>query len=229
MTLPLMNYHLKVKEVIEVLFYDEIFCSIQGESSDSGLPCIFIRLYGCPVGCSYCDQPQKADQKKRISVENIINKVLKFKGVRNICITGGEPLIHKEVLPLTWELMSMDYKVSIETSGCVPIEDHGYRRSYKYVMDIKCPSSGVAHKNIFENLLRLQSNDEVKYVIANREDYEYMKMVLKKYPTSASILVSPMFDKDHKAVIGKELVDWILEDRLNVRVQIQLHKILGVL
>lgn len=212
-----------------MMYYDEIFCSIQGESSDSGLPCIFIRLFGCPVGCSYCDQIQNKDQKKRISVENIVNKVLKFRGVKNICITGGEPLIHKEVLPLTWELMSMDYKVSIETSGCVPIEDLGYRRSYKYVMDIKCPSSGVAHKNIFENLLHLQTNDEVKFVIANREDYEYMKKVLKKYPTPASILVSPMFDKDQKAVIGKELVEWILEDRLNVRVQIQLHKILGVL
>ena len=215
--------------MIDMLFYQEIFESIQGESSDSGLPCIFIRLYGCPVGCSYCDQPQKADQKKRISVENIVNKVLKFKGVKNICITGGEPLIYKEVLPLTWELLNMGYKVSIETSGCVPIEHYEYQRSYKYVMDIKCPSSGVSHKNVYENLLHLHFKDEVKYVIANREDYEFMKTVLKKYPTSASILVSHMFDKNQKAVIGKELVEWILEDRLNVRVQIQLHKILGVL
>ena len=211
-----------------MIFYDEIFCSIQGESSDSGLPCIFIRLFGCPVGCSYCDQPQKLSQKKRISVDNILKQVFKFKGVKNICITGGEPLIYEEVIPLTQELMRNGYKVSIETSGCVPIEDAGYRRSFKYVMDIKCPSSGVSHKNIFENLLKLQFNDEVKFVIADREDYEYMKKVLKKHPTSASILVSPMFDKDWKAVIGSELVDWIIEDRLNVRVQIQLHKILNV-
>ena len=211
-----------------MLYYDEIFCSIQGESSDSGLPCIFIRLYGCPIGCSYCDQPQSPENKKRISVENVINKVLKFKGVKNVCITGGEPLIHKEVIPLTWELMHMGYKVSIETSGCVPIEDLGYKRSFKYVMDIKCPSSGVSDKNIFENLLHLQSNDEVKFVIADREDYEYMKKVLKNNPTSASILVSPMFDKNNKAVIGSDLVDWIIEDRLNCRVQIQLHKILSV-
>ena len=95
-------------------------------------------------------------------------------------------------------------------------------------MDIKCPSSGVSEKNLFENLLHLQSNDEVKFVIADREDYEYMKMVLKKYPTQASILVSPMFDKNQKAVIGKDLIEWILEDKLNVRVQIQLHKIIGV-
>lgn len=212
-----------------MIYYDEIFCSIQGESSDSGLPCIFVRLYGCPVGCSYCDQPQTPDQRKRISVANIVNNVSKFKGVKNVCITGGEPLIYKEdVIALTWELMHLGYRVSIETSGCVPIEDSGYRRSFKYVMDIKCPSSGVAEKNIFDNLLILQSNDEVKFVIADREDYEYMKKVLKKYPTQASILVSPMFDKDNKAVIGKELVDWIIEDKLNVRVQIQLHKILEV-
>lgn len=211
-----------------MMYYDEIFCSIQGESSDSGLPCIFIRLYGCPVGCSYCDQPQSPDQRKRISVENIVNKVLKFKGVKYVCITGGEPLIHKEVIPLTWELMHMGYRVSIETSGCVPIEDLGYKRSFKYVMDIKCPSSGVSEKNIFDNLLHLQNNDEVKFVIANREDYDYMKKVLKKYPTSASILVSPMFDQNQKAVIGNELVEWIIEDRLDVRVQIQLHKIIGV-
>lgn len=214
--------------VNSMMYYDEIFCSIQGESSDSGLPCIFVRLYGCPVGCSYCDQPQTPDQKKRISVENIINKILKYKGVKYVCITGGEPLIYPEVIPLTWELLHMGYKVSIETSGCVPIEDLGYKRSFKYVMDIKCPSSGVSEKNIFENLLHLQSNDEVKFVIANREDYEYMKKVLNNNPTQASILVSPMFDENKKAVIGEELVEWIIRDRLNVRVQIQLHKIIGV-
>ena len=211
-----------------MLFYQEVFCSIQGESSDSGLPCIFVRLYGCPVGCSYCDQPQTPEQRKRISVENIVNKVRAFKGVKYVCITGGEPLIYQEVLPLTWELMHLGYKVSIETSGCVPIEDLNYRRSFKYVMDIKCPSSGVSEKNIFENLLHLQPNDEVKFVIANREDYDYMKKVLNKYPTQASILVSPMFDENQKAVIGSDLVNWILEDKLNVRVQIQLHKIIQV-
>ena len=212
-----------------MMYYDEIFCSIQGESTDSGLPCIFIRFYGCPIGCSYCDQPQTPDKRKKISVADVISKVVKFKGVKNVCITGGEPLIQKEVIPLVWELQYLGYKVSIETSGCVPIEESTYRRSYKYIMDIKCPSSGVADKNIFENLLRLQHNDEVKFVIANKEDYDYMKKVLKKYPTQASILVSPMFDKEMKPVIASQLVSWIIQDKLDVRVQIQLHKILGVL
>lgn len=211
-----------------MMYYDEIFCSIQGESSDSGLPCIFIRLFGCPVGCSYCDQPQSAKDKKRISIASVMHKVTKFKGVKNVCITGGEPLIYEDVIPLTWELLHNGYKVSIETSGCVPIEDLDYQRSFKYVMDIKCPSSGVSEKNIFENLLHLQFKDEVKFVIANREDYDYMKNVLKKYPTQASILVSPMFNEDQKAVIGNELVDWIIEDKLNVRVQLQIHKLINV-
>ncbi len=212
-----------------MLYYDEIFYSIQGESSSSGIPCIFIRLFGCPIGCSYCDQPQAPSQRKRISVENIVNKIVKYRGAKYVCITGGEPLIQKETIPLTWELMHKGYKVSIETSGCVPIEDLGYKRSFKYVMDIKCPSSGVSEKNIFDNLLRLQSNDEVKFVIADRKDYDYMKGVLKKYPTQASILVSPMFDENQKAVIGSDLVDWILEDRLECRVQLQIHKLLNVL
>lgn len=210
------------------MYLDEIFCSIQGESSDSGLPCIFIRLFGCPIGCTYCDQPQDPCNRKRISIENIVKKVLKFKDIRNVCITGGEPLIQQDTLSLTWELMHLGYKVSIETSGCVSIEDLGYHRSFKYVMDIKCPSSGVSHKNVFENLLRLQNNDEVKFVIADRKDYDYMISTLKKFPTQASILVSPMFDENQKAVIGSDLVDWIIEDRIECRLQIQLHKILNV-
>ena len=95
-------------------------------------------------------------------------------------------------------------------------------------MDIKCPSSGVSEKNVYDNLLRLQTNDEVKFVIADREDYDFMKKVLRRYPTPASILVSPMFDENQKAVIGSQLVDWILEDKLNVRVQLQIHKLLDV-
>lgn len=210
-----------------MLYYQEIFKSIQGESKDSGLPCTFIRLYGCPIGCSYCDQPQLPRDRKRISIGNIINKVKEL-NVKNVCITGGEPLIYEDVLPLTYELLSMGYSVSIETSGCVPIEECGYSRSYRYVMDIKCPSSGVSNKNKYDNLLLLQSKDEVKYVIANREDYDFMKRIMKTYPTSASVLVSPMFEKDNTMCDGcKDLVNWIMEDNLNVRVQIQLHKILN--
>lgn len=211
-----------------MLYIDEIFLSIQGEASETGYPCIFIRTFGCPIGCVYCDQPQDAQNKKRRSIGTVIDAITKFKGVKRVCITGGEPLIYSDIYPIIYELNDMGYKVSVETSGCVPIELSTYRRTFKYVMDIKTPSSKVAHKNIYDNLLHLQKNDEVKFVVADREDYDFMKNTLRKYPTMASILVSPMFDKDNKAVIGKDLVKWILEDGLDVRVQLQLHKILDV-
>ena len=210
-----------------MLYYQEIFKSIQGESKDSGLPCTFVRLYGCPIGCSFCDQPQTPNDRKKISIENVVNQVRKL-GAEHVCITGGEPLIQDDTLPLVYELVGMGYKVSIETSGCIPIEECSYIRSYRYVMDIKCPSSGVSKKNIYDNLLVLQRNDEVKYVIANREDYEFMRHIIRSYPTSANSLVSPMFTKDNVMCdTCKDLVNWILEDNLNVRVQVQLHKILS--
>lgn len=210
------------------MYLDEVFLSIQGESTDTGLPCIFVRLYGCPIGCVYCDQPQTLANKHKASIETIMNRVKKYRGVKRVCITGGEPLIYKnDLMPLVWELQYEGYKVSIETSGCLPIEDF-LRRDWKYIMDVKCPSSGVVEKNIYENLLKLHSKDEVVFVIADKKDYEFMKSVLQKYPTQAHILLSPMFNKEGKNVIGKELVGWILYDRLDYRIQIQLHKILGV-
>ncbi len=211
-----------------MMYLDEVFLSIQGESTDTGLPCIFVRLFGCPIGCVYCDQIQDPKCKRRISMENLVAKVKKYRYVRRVCITGGEPMIYEETIPLTQELMYLGYKVSIETSGCIKLPDLGYRRSFKYIMDIKCPSSGVSEKNMYDNLLGLQSNDEVVFVIADRNDYEFAKHVLDTYPTQAKILLSPMFDKNQKAVIGNELVSWVLEDGRDYRVQIQLHKILGV-
>ena len=210
------------------MYLDEVFLSIQGESTDTGLPCIFVRLYGCPIGCVYCDQPQTLANKHKASIETIMNRVKKYRGVKRVCITGGEPLIYKnDLMPLVWELQYEGYKVSIETSGCLPIEDF-LRRDWKYIMDVKCPSSGVVEKNIYENLLKLHSKDDVVFVIADKKDYEFMKSVLQKYPTQAHILLSPMFNKEGKNVIGKELVGWLLYDRLDYRIQIQLHKILGV-
>lgn len=211
-----------------MMYLDEVFLSIQGESTDTGLPCIFVRLYGCPIGCVYCDQPQTLANKHKASIETIMNRVKKYRGVKRVCITGGEPLIYKnDLMPLVWELQYEGYKVSIETSGCLPIEDF-LRRDWKYIMDVKCPSSGVVEKNIYENLLKLHSKDEVVFVIADKKDYEFMKSVLQKYPTQAHILLSPMFNKEGKNVIGKELVGWLLYDRLDYRIQIQLHKVLSV-
>lgn len=211
-----------------MLYLDDIFVSLQGESTDTGLPCTFVRLYGCNVHCSYCDQPQRACDRKRVSVENLVQQIRRLR-VPYVCITGGEPLIQEDIYPVIYELVDEGYKVSIETNGCVPIEPCPYNRSYKYVMDVKCPSSGVSSKNILENLFNLMPQDEVKFVIADEQDYKFAKRVLESYPTTAKILFSPMFDEYGHPVISQQLVDWMLADRLyNVRVQIQMHKILGV-
>ena len=119
--------------------------------------------------------------------------------------------------------------MSVETNGCVKIDKDNYNRTYRYIMDVKCPSSGVAHKGILDNLKVLHSKDEVKFVIKDRRDYEFARDVIRKGMTSAKFLMSPMFDENNKNLIGKELVEWIIEDRLDVKVQIQLHKVLGVL
>lgn len=208
-----------------MLWVDEIFASIQGESSYVGYPTVFVRLFGCPVKCSYCDTVQK--NKKKMSLGRIVDEVRSYKGVKHVCITGGEPLIQEDTMALVYELQGYDYNVSIETSGCAPIDEGYYRHSYKYVMDIKCPSSDVSHKNVYENLIKLQPNDEVKFVIGSREDYDFMKKTLKKYPTSAQVLVSPMFDIEMKPVIGQQLVEWVLEDKLHCRFNFQVHKFLG--
>lgn len=215
-----------------MLFVDDIFESVQGESLDSGLPCLFIRLWGCNIGCAYCDTPQSAEHKTRTSVGKLMDKIHKSH-LKRVCITGGEPLLQPEVYPLIYELVSEDYKVSIETSGCIPIEPDNYRRSFRYIMDVKCPSSGVSDKNVLTNLGVLSVKDEVKFVIGDRKDYEYAHRIIRTYPTCAKILFSPLVVQDGngewKCAVSRDLVKWIMEDKLtNVRVQIQMHKYLGV-
>lgn len=216
-----------------ILYYHEVFASIQGESTDMGTPCVFIRLYGCNVKCSYCDQLQTKRDKHKISVANMVSKALSY-GIKNVCITGGEPLIQwNSVYQLALELVSNECKVSIETNGCIKLPDAYFPRNLKFVMDVKCPSSGVSQKNCLENLMHLRVKDEVKFVISDREDYDYMKKVLRNYPTRAIKLVSPVFNYNqdrYTCPIGKSLVKWLIEDRLfDFRVQIQMHKCLGVL
>lgn len=209
------------------MFVHEIFTSINGETTYSGEPTTFVRLFGCNVKCAYCDQPQPLSERKKMSSKRVVDEVRK-RMVNNVCITGGEPLMQDEVYQVIYELVDGGYNVIVETNGTIAIDDYS-RRSYHYIMDVKTPSSGMSCKNKYSNLELLLPKDEVKFVIANEEDYNFMVDVLNKYPTQARILVSPMFDKDLKPVIGKELIDWILRDRLNVKIQLQIHKILNVL
>jgi len=212
-----------------MLKYEEVFVSLQGESTDSGFPCVFVRLHGCNVGCKYCDQDQKGKRRRMISIGNMVEKIMKYR-LPNVCITGGEPMLQwNAVYPLILELLSYDYKVSIETSGCIPIDPDPYNRSFKYIMDIKCPSSGVVSRNVYDNLMNLQPKDEVKFVVSDEEDYKFMKKILRQYSTPAKILVSPCFTSEGEPMLGRELVDWLIRDRLHkCRVQIQMHKILGI-
>lgn len=217
---------------MEYIYYDEIFTSINGETSNQGRPCTFIRFFGCNIGCSFCDQPQEAKSKKRISVGEIMTRINKA-GVKYVCITGGEPLLQPNVLyPLLFELLDKGYEVDIETSGCVPIdfyeeEKRNLNRRYRYVMDIKCPSSGVSHKNVFDNLYILTCKDDLKFVIGNREDYEYARNILRSYQIYSNVLFSPM-ETQGKFPIAEDLVKWVVEDKLMVRIQIQSHKVIGV-
>lgn len=207
-----------------MIFIDEIFSSIQGEGTDAGLPCIFVRLYGCNVGCSYCDTHQNIENRKRTSIGKIMSKIHDLH-IKRVCITGGEPLLQPEVYALIYELVSEDYDVSIETSGCIKIDPDGYRRSFRYVMDVKCPSSGVESKNVLSNLAILNSRDEVKFVISDEKDYEFSKKVLRTYPTCAKILYSPVWGSR----VGADLTKWLLRDKMySARIQTQLHKVLGV-
>lgn len=218
-----------------MLYYEDIFASIQGESSKAGKPCVFVRLHGCNIGCIYCDQKQDKIAKKRIGIDRLLKTVLDFH-IPRVCITGGEPLLQPEIYPVIYELVNKGLDVSVETSGCVPIDDDTtYNRKFNYVMDVKCPSSGVSHKNIYENLARLKPIDEVKFVVANKKDYDFARDVMRKYPTNAQILFSPVMIPDPedptkwRSTVSCSLIEWILKDGLsNVRVQIQLHKYLGV-
>ena len=220
----------------------EIFLSVQGEGYDSGLPTIFVRLFGCNLiepghssGCRYCDVVQNIKDKKKYTVEDLVRIIRQF-GIPRVCFTGGEPLIQWDSLSMVvLELVTFGFDVSIETNGCTPIEPDKYARSFKYVMDVKCPSSRMSHRNILDNLKLLQPHDEVKFVVANEKDYEYMKKIMGSYPISAKVLVSPCFVREidesygNYCASGRTIVGWLLRDKLSqVRLSLQQHKILGV-
>ena len=214
------------------LMVDEIFTSIQGEGYDSGFITTFVRLYGCNLNCKYCDQPQIKSKAKKMSVENLLVKI-RSHHCRRVCITGGEPLQQPEIYPVIYELLATGYAVSIETNGAIPLEDVPYNRSYKYVMDVKCPSSGMSAKNHLENLGILKGHDEVKFVISDRQDYDFARRIMRDYPTKAKILFSPVMNKvgdKWVSPVSQDLCEWVQKDRLfHVKIQCQIHKFLGVL
>ena len=214
------------------LMVDEIFTSIQGEGYDSGFVTTFVRLYGCNLKCIYCDQPQKRGTAKKMSVENLLTEIRSHHCTR-VRITGGEPLVQPDIFPVIYDLLATGYNVSIETNGTIPLDDVSYNRSYKYIMDVKCPSSGMSTKNHLENLGILKGHDEVKFVISDRRDYDYARMIMRDYPTNAKILFSPVMSKvgdTWVSPVSQDLCEWVQKDRLfHVKIQCQIHKFLGVL
>ena len=198
---------------------NEIYYSIQGESSYSGLPCIFVRLTYCNLRCSYCDTEYAFYDGKDITIDEIVRQVKSFK-CNLVEITGGEPLLQEECIELIKELEKHKKKVLIETSGAILIDK--IPKKTHVILDIKCPSSNMSDRNLWDNIKYIKKNDEIKFVIGNAADYKWTKKIISKYQlaTKCSILISPVYDK----IDEKTLVNWILKDNLNARFQIQLHK-----
>ena len=200
---------------------NEIYLSVQGESTHTGLPCVFIRLTGCNLRCSWCDTAYAFHEGKNMSIDEILQKVENF-GIHLVEITGGEPLMQDNVYTLMRRLIESGYKVMLETGGSISLER--VPKDVIKIMDLKCPGSGEQAKNNLDNLKLLLPHDEVKFVILDKKDYEWSRDIIKSYKINetAHILISPVFDK----LELKEIVKWILKDRLPVRLQTQLHKII---
>ena len=199
----------------------EIFHSLQGESSRIGLPTVFVRLTGCPMRCVYCDTAYAFTGGENMELEEIMAQVAEH-GTRYVTVTGGEPLAQKECLVLLKKLCDAGYEVSLETGGAIDI--NGVDDRVAVILDVKTPGSGEVEKNFWDNLQHLKPNDEVKFVLCNRSDYDWAKQVLadRAITSKCSVLFSPVYNQ----VNPTELAEWILHDRLPVRMQIQLHKLL---
>jgi len=203
-----------------MLTINEIFHSIQGESTHAGRPCVFVRLTACDLRCRWCDTPYAFHEGRKMSVDEVIADV-ESRGCQTVEVTGGEPLLQPDVYPLMQQLLDSGKTVLIETGGHRSIADvpAGVIR----IMDIKCPGSGEAEKNDWSNLAHLTNTDEVKFVIADRRDYEYARDIVKRENLPArvnAVLFSPV----HGELDPKLLSEWVIADRLDVRVQLQVHK-----
>ncbi len=218
----------------------EIFYSLQGEALSSGLPTIFVRLTGCPLRCVYCDTEYAFSGGERQSLETIMATIASFP-CKRICLTGGEPLAQPNAIELMKRLLNEDYEISLETAGALSVKN--VPPAVSKVMDLKTPSSGEVDKNLWDNLNYLTPNDQIKFVIMNRGDYDWATAKLLEHQLDKlvdTVWFSPMFNVAEDAadcgsnaisspevpVLARELAEWLLADALPVRFQLQLHKII---
>ncbi len=197
----------------------EIFFSVQGEARTSGWPTVFVRLTGCPLRCQYCDTAYAFHGGEWMRFDEILKRVAEHEP-RYVTVTGGEPLAQKRCLDLLKRLCDAGYEVSLETSGAIDVSQVDPRVSR--VMDLKTPASGESHRNLWANMEALTAHDQLKFVICNRGDYDWAKKILNAHrlPDGLQVLFSP----SHEELPARELADWILADKLPVRLQLQLHK-----
>ena len=203
-----------------MLTINEIFHSIQGESTHSGRPCVFVRLTACDLRCSWCDTPYAFTEGGKMSVDEVVEKVDGF-GCDLVELTGGEPLLQKDVYPLMERLLASGRTVMVETGGHLSVSN--VPSAVIRIIDVKCPGSGESGRNHWENLDLLTPHDEVKFVIRDRADYEFAREVVARHNLAgrtAAVLFSPV----HSVLTPRELAEWILADRLTVRLQLQVHK-----
>ncbi|MBP3984581.1 7-carboxy-7-deazaguanine synthase QueE [Pseudoxanthomonas helianthi] len=210
-----------VQSPLDRLKVTEIFLSLQGEARDVGWPTVFVRLTGCPLRCGYCDTAYAFHGGQWWEIEDILAEVARH-GVRHVCVTGGEPLAQKRCIGLLQRLCDAGYVVSLETSGALDVASVDPRVSR--VLDIKTPGSGEVARNRWENLPLLTARDQVKFVLCGRADYEWARDLLREHRLHERCDV--LFSPSKSELDPRELADWIVADRLPVRFQMQLHKIL---
>lgn len=198
---------------------NEIFFSIQGEGKWTGIPNIFLRTTGCNLRCTYCDTKYAYLDGKEMKIEDILVKIKKYP-CKKICITGGEPLLQEDLNNLIKKLMKKKYEILIETNGSLDLKKIESYKGIIVSLDIKCPSSEMHEKMNFENINKLTKNDQLKFVIKDKKDYEYAKKITKKYHPQSNVYFQPVWDSNFE-----KLAEWILKDGLDVTLGLQLHKI----
>ena len=199
---------------------NEIFYSLQGEGKWAGLPNIFIRTTGCNLRCSYCDTKYAYHSGEEMNIDSIL-KIIKKYPCNKICLTGGEPLLQNDTPSLINVLIDKKYKICLETNGSLKIEGLSNKKSLIISLDIKCPSSNMDDKNLFSNIKFLKEKDQLKFVIFDRPDYDYAKKIVKKYKPTCCVYFQPVWGTN-----PINLADWIINDKLDVKLGLQLHKII---